>query len=64
VVDPSARFEQIKIPLGEPVHGLDSVSGVLGVPRWWPTGARMSVIIGHGTGRDMNDPVIEYLTGN
>jgi len=61
VVDPSARFEQIKIPLPDPVHGLESVSGVLGIPRWWPTGARMSVVIGHGAGRDMNDPVIEHL---
>jgi len=61
VVDPSARFEQIKIPLPDPVHGLESVSGVLGIPRWWPTGARMSVIIGHGSGRNMDDPLIEHL---
>jgi len=61
VVDPSARFEDIQIPLPDPVHGLESVSGVLGVPRWWPTGARMSVVIAHGSGRDLNDPIIEYL---
>lgn len=61
MVDPSARFEEIKIPLPDPVHGLESVSGVLGVPRWWPTGARVSVVIAHGSGRNMNDPIIEHL---
>jgi len=60
-VEPAARFEEVKIPLPEPVHGLEAVSGVLGIPRWWPTGARVSVVIAHGAGRDMNDPVIEYL---
>ena len=33
-----ARFEQVRIPLREPVHGLDAVPGMLGVPEWWPTG--------------------------
>jgi predicted alpha/beta-hydrolase family hydrolase len=61
VVDPSARFEPVKIPLPEPVHGLEEVSGVLGIPRWWPTGARVSVVFAHGRGRDMDDPLIEYL---
>jgi predicted alpha/beta-hydrolase family hydrolase len=61
VVEPPARFEEIKIPLPEPVHGLEAVSGVLGIPRWWPTGARVSVVISHGAGRDMDDPIIEHL---
>jgi len=61
VIEPPARFEEIKIPLPEPVHGLKAVSGVLGIPRWWPTGARVSVVISHGASRDMNDPIIEHL---
>ena len=61
MVEPSARFEEIRIPLPEPVHGLDSVSAVIGIPRWWPTGARVSVVVAHGAGRDMNDPVIEHV---
>jgi hypothetical protein len=40
---------------------LESVSAVIGIPRWWPTGARVSVVIGHGSGRDMNDPVVEHV---
>ena len=33
VVEPTARFEQLRIPLREPVHGLDSVPATLGRPR-------------------------------
>ena len=29
MVEPTSRFSEIKIPLGEPVHGLSEVSGVL-----------------------------------
>jgi predicted alpha/beta-hydrolase family hydrolase len=61
LVEPSARYEELKIALNEPVHGLDHVSAVLGVPRWWPTGARVSVVLAHGAGRDMTDPVVENL---
>ena len=61
MVEPPPRFAEIKIPLPEPVHGLDAVTGVLGIPRWWPTGSRVSVVISHGAGRDMDDPIIEHL---
>ncbi|HEY5658321.1 MAG TPA: alpha/beta family hydrolase [Myxococcota bacterium] len=61
MVDSSARFEELKIAIPDAVHGLDSVSAVLGVPRWWPTGSRVSIIIGHGSTDDMNDPVLEHL---
>jgi hypothetical protein len=61
VVDSSARFEELKIGIADPVHGLDAVSGILGVPRWWPTGSRVSIIIGHGANEDMHDPVLEQL---
>lgn len=61
MIEPSARFEEIKIPLPEPVHGLTEVSGVLGVPEWWPTGSRVAVAIAHGSTGDLNDPIIEHL---
>jgi predicted alpha/beta-hydrolase family hydrolase len=54
VVEPASRYEEIKIPLSEPIHGLDSVSAVLGVPRWWPTGSRVGVVIAHGATGAMN----------
>ena len=61
MVEPTSRIEEFKIPLTEPVHGLASVPGVLGVPRWWPTGARVCVVLAHGANSDYTDPLIEYL---
>ncbi len=61
MVEPSARFEEIKIPLHESVRGVTEVSAVLGVPQWWPTGQRVGVVFAHGLGRDMSDPVLEFL---
>jgi predicted alpha/beta-hydrolase family hydrolase len=61
VVEPSARFEEIKIPLADPVHGLEEVSAVLGIPRWWPTGARVAVVFAHGASGDMSEPALEAL---
>jgi len=61
LVEPTARYEEVKIPLREPVHGLGEVSGILGVPEWWPTGSRVAVAIGHGSSSDMNDPIVERL---
>lgn len=60
-MEPTARFEAIQIPLEEPQHGLAAVSGVLGVPEWWPTGARIGVVLAHGAGRDMDDPILAGL---
>jgi predicted alpha/beta-hydrolase family hydrolase len=61
VVEPSARVEPVKISLPEPVHGLSEVSAVLGVPRWWPTGSRVSIVLAHGAGSDISDPLMEFL---
>jgi hypothetical protein len=61
VVEPSARFEEVKIPLAEPALGLEEVSGVLGTPRWWPTGARVGVVLAHDANASMADPLIEQL---
>jgi predicted alpha/beta-hydrolase family hydrolase len=61
LVEPSARFEEVKIPLSDGAHGLQEVSGVLGIPRWWPTGSRVSVVLAHGANRDMSEPALEHL---
>jgi len=61
VVEPASRYEEIKIPLSEPIHGLDAVSAVLGVPRWWPTGSRVGVVLAHGATGDMASEAIEGL---
>jgi len=54
-----AQFEEIKIPLAEPVHDQESVTDVLGVPEWWPTGSRISVVIAQGSGAE--DPLLEAV---
>jgi predicted alpha/beta-hydrolase family hydrolase len=61
VVEPAARFEEVRIALDEPVQGLDAVGGVLGVPEWWPTGARIGIVLAHGSTRSMEDPVLVGL---
>ena len=61
MVEPSARFEEVRIPLDEPVGDVAAVSGVLGVPEWWPTGSRIGIVLAHGSGRDMNDPLVAGL---
>ncbi len=54
-----AQYEEIEIRLPEPVHGLEAVKGVLGIPEWWPTGSRISVVFAQGAAED--DPLIESL---
>jgi predicted alpha/beta-hydrolase family hydrolase len=60
-LEPLARFEEVKIPLIEPVHGLDAVSGVLGTPEWWPTGSRVSVVLAHGPTGSKDEPLLVAL---
>jgi len=61
LVEPAAKFEEVQIPLREPVHGLDCVSGVIGIPEWWPTGSRVAVAIAHGSTLGLKDPLLEHL---
>jgi len=61
VVETSARFEELRIPLPDPVHGLRDVSAVLGTPRWWPTGARIGVVLAHDTRGNYQDPLLVHL---
>lgn len=61
-MEPSARFEEVQIPLPEKIHGLDHVRGVLGIPEWWPTGERVAVVFAHGASKSCDDPLIAFLT--
>lgn len=61
-MEPSSQFQEIEIQLPEPVHGLTHVRGVLGVPEWWPTGERVAAVFAHGSGSDLDDPLIVALT--
>jgi predicted alpha/beta-hydrolase family hydrolase len=61
VVEPSSRFEELKIALPDSKEEGQQVSAVLGIPRWWPTGSRVAVVLAHGQRESMADPLIEYL---
>jgi uncharacterized protein len=61
-MESSSQFQEIQIRLPEPVHGLDHVRGVLGVPEWWPTGERVAIVFAHGGGSDLDDPLIGALS--
>jgi predicted alpha/beta-hydrolase family hydrolase len=62
-MEETARFESVKIELQEPLGGVDSLSAVIGFPEWWPTGARIAVVIAHGD-TDLNDPLVETFHRN
>ena len=61
MVQPSARFEEIKVQLLEPVDGLEQTSAVIGIPEWWPTGSRTAAVIAHDIASSMDDPLITRL---
>lgn len=63
-MEPSATYEEVEIPLPEPIHGLDHLDGVLGIPEWWPTGERVAVVFAHGSNSNHEDPLLVYLTRN
>jgi predicted alpha/beta-hydrolase family hydrolase len=57
--DAAPQFEEIKIPVPDRIHGLDTVTGLLGIPEWWPTGARVSVVIARASLAE--DPLIDHI---
>ncbi len=61
MVEPGARYEELKIPLPRPIHDLTEVSAVLGIPEWWPTGTRTAVALAHGSSGGMEDPLLVHL---
>jgi predicted alpha/beta-hydrolase family hydrolase len=58
-VETTVQFEEIEIPLVEPIHGLNVVKGTLGVPEWWPTGSRVSVVIAQASMAE--DPMLDAI---
>ena len=61
MVEQSPRFEEIKIPLPEPISGVEEITTVLGIPEWWPTGSRVAVALAHGAPGDMDEPLIRGI---
>jgi predicted alpha/beta-hydrolase family hydrolase len=61
VVEPAARFEEFRMQVPDPANGTIEVSAVLGIPRWWPTGSRVGVVLAHGAPGSQDEWVIESL---
>ena len=59
MVEPSVRFEDVRIPLSETIHGLEAVTGILGIPEWWPTGSRVGIVLAQATQKE--DPLLERI---
>jgi predicted alpha/beta-hydrolase family hydrolase len=60
-LEQDATFEEITVPLRTPIDGVESLSAVIGIPEWWPTGSKVAVAIAHDVGEDMDDPLIECV---
>jgi hypothetical protein len=60
-MEPAATFEEIEIPLPEPIHGLHHLNGVMGIPEWWPTGERVAVVLAHSGTSNHEDPLLATL---
>ena len=61
MIEQIAKFEEIKVPLREPVHGLSEISAVLGTPQWWTTGPRVAVAIAHSATTRYDDPLLLHI---
>jgi predicted alpha/beta-hydrolase family hydrolase len=61
VVEQTAIFKEVQIPLVEPIRGNEFISAVLGIPEWWPTCQRVAMVIAHDADSDLNHPLLEHL---
>jgi hypothetical protein len=49
-METSARFEPLKIQIDPEI----SLSAVMGIPAWWPTGSRVGVVLGHDASENLD----------
>ena len=53
----TAKLEPVEIAVGESTK----VSGVVGIPQWWPTGRRVGVVLAHDAGDSMESELVKGL---
>jgi predicted alpha/beta-hydrolase family hydrolase len=56
-METTSRFESVKIPVSNDA----AVSGVIGVPEWWPTGSRVGVVLGHDAQSNLDQDFLQVL---
>jgi len=59
-MEPAARFEELKIPVPSEEGGFE-VSGMLGIPEWWPSGSRVGVVLAPGNSGRHDEPFVSDL---
>ncbi len=58
-MDSTADFKQLEITGSSDLK----VSGVMGIPQWWPTGKRIGVVLAHDASETMDQRVVKDLCG-
>jgi predicted alpha/beta-hydrolase family hydrolase len=56
-METTAKMEPVQIPVTPEI----TLSGVLGIPEWWPTGQRVGVVIAHDTNATMDQDLVVTL---
>jgi predicted alpha/beta-hydrolase family hydrolase len=56
-MDTNLKFETIRIPAMPDVM----VTGVVATPKWWPSGQRIGLVIGHDLAGGMEEPMLVAL---
>lgn len=56
-MDTNVKFETIRIPVMPDV----TVGGVVATPKWWPSGQRIGIVIGHDLVGGMDEPNLVAL---
>lgn len=56
-METTAKLKSIRIPISQDL----AVSGIVGIPEWWPTGARAAIVLGHDSAGSKESELIVAL---
>ncbi len=56
-METNAKLETVQIP----VSSETTVSGILAIPEWWPTGERVGVVLAHDTNSSMEQELLANI---
>ncbi|MFQ5699272.1 MAG: alpha/beta family hydrolase [Myxococcota bacterium] len=56
-METNSRFKDCQIPVTDEI----SVSGVVGIPEWWPTGSRVGVVLAHDAATNLEQEFLVTL---
>jgi predicted alpha/beta-hydrolase family hydrolase len=56
-METNPRFEALQLLATPDI----SISGILGIPEWWPSGHRIGVVLAHDVGTNMDQELVVWL---